>query len=152
MTVLNMLEPFMPQLILILFALLVPALDYLFRDKRLLAVAALMPLVGVAAAVVAWMFLDWWTPPASSVGLVEIDLFSGLFTLVFLAVGIIVVLTSADFVRKDRNQGEYYSLILLAVTGMTMVRRLLHPPAPPRRVLRQRPKPLNWSASSMASN
>ena len=121
MTVLNMLEPFMPQLILILFALLVPALDYLFRDKRLLAVAALMPLVGVAAAVVAWMFLDWWTPPASSVGLVEIDLFSGLFTLVFLAVGIIVVLTSADFVRKDRNQGEYYSLILLAVTGMTMV-------------------------------
>lgn len=121
MTVLNMLEPFMPQLILILFALLVPALDYLFRDKRLLAVAALMPLVGVAAAVVAWMFLDWWTPPASSVGLVEIDLFSGLFTLVFLAVGIIVVLASADFVRKDRNQGEYYSLILLAVTGMTLV-------------------------------
>ncbi len=121
MTVLNMLEPFMPQLILMLFALLVPALDYLFKDKRLLAVAALMPLVGVAAAVVAWMFLDWWTPPASSVGLVEIDLFSGLFTLVFLAVGIIVVLASADFVRKDRNQGEYYSLILLAVTGMTLV-------------------------------
>lgn len=121
MTVLNMLEPFMPQLILVLFALLVPALDYLFKDKRLLAVATLMPLVGVALAVVAWMFLDVWTPPASSIGLVEIDLFSGLFTLVFLSVGIIVVLTSADFVRKDRNQGEYYALLLLAVTGMTLV-------------------------------
>ncbi len=121
MSVLNMLEPFMPQLILVLFALLVPALDYLFKDKRLIAAAALMPLVGVAAAVVAWMFFDVWTPPASSIGLVEIDLFSGLFTLVFLAVGIIVVLASADFVRKDRNQGEYYSLILLAVTGMTLV-------------------------------
>lgn len=121
MTVLNMLEPFMPQLILVLFALLVPALDYLLKDKRLLAVATLMPLAGVAAAVVAWMFMDAWTPPASSIGLVEIDLFSGLFTLVFLAVGIIVVLASADFVRKDRNQGEYYALILLAVTGMTLV-------------------------------
>ena len=121
MTVLNMLEPFMPQLILVLFALLVPALDYLLKDKRLLAVAALMPLVGVAAAVAAWMFLDSWTPATSSVPLVEIDLFSGLFTLVFLAVGIIVVLASADFVRKDRNQGEYYALILLAVTGMTLV-------------------------------
>jgi len=121
LTVLNMLEPFMPQLILVLFALLLPALDYLFKDKRLLAVATLMPLVGVAVAVVAWMFFDAWTPPASSIPLVEIDLFSGLFTLVFLAVGIIVVLTSADFVRKDRNQGEYYALILLAVTGMTLV-------------------------------
>ncbi|MGD9962370.1 MAG: NADH-quinone oxidoreductase subunit N [Thermoplasmata archaeon] len=118
---LNLLEPFMPQLVLILFALLVPALDYLLKDKRMLAVATLIPLVGVAAAVVAWMFLDLWVPPASSIGLVEIDLFSGMFTLVFLAVGIIVVLTSADFVRKDRNQGEYYALILLAVTGMTMV-------------------------------
>lgn len=121
MTVLNMLEPFMPQLILVLFALIVPALDYLFKDKRLLAVATLMPLVGVAVAIAAWMFFDAWAPPVSSVSLVEIDLFSGLFTLVFLAVGIIVVLTSADYVRKDRNQGEYYALILLAVTGMTLV-------------------------------
>ncbi len=121
MTVLSMLEPFMLQLVLVLFALIVPALDYLFRDKRLVAAAALMPLVGVAAAVVAWMFFDAWTPPASSVPLVEIDLFSGLFTLVFLSVGVIVVLTSADFVRGDRNQGEYYALILLAITGMTLV-------------------------------
>ena len=121
MTVLNELEPFALQLILVLFALLLPALDYLFKDKRLLAAATLIPLVGVAAAVVAWMFFDVWTPPAGSVPLVEVDLFSGLFTLVFVAVGIIVVLSSADFVRGDRNQGEYYSLILLAITGMTLV-------------------------------
>ncbi len=121
MTVLNELEPFVLQLILVLFALLLPALDYLFKDKRLLAAATLMPLVGVAAAVVAWMFFDVWTPPAGSVPLVEVDLFSGLFTLVFVAVGVIVVLSSADFVRGDRNQGEYYSLILLAITGMTLV-------------------------------
>ena len=33
MTVLNELEPFALQLILVLFALLLPALDYLFKDK-----------------------------------------------------------------------------------------------------------------------
>ncbi len=121
MDLVNALEPLMPQLVLVLFALIVPALDYLFKDKRLLAVATLVPLVGVAAAVFSWVFLDIWTPPVSRIGLVEMDLFSGLFTLVFLAVGVIVVLASTDFVRGDRNQGEYYSLILLAVTGMTLV-------------------------------
>jgi len=41
--------------------------------------------------------------------------------LVFLSVGIIVVLGSPEFIKNERNQGEYYSLILLAVTGMTIV-------------------------------
>jgi len=36
-------------------------------------------------------------------------------------VGIIVVLSSPEYIRNDRNQGEYYSLILLAITGMTIV-------------------------------
>lgn len=122
MDVSNVLESLMPQLVLVLFALVIPALDYLLKDKRVLAAAALIPLIGVSMAVVSWMFFDVWTPPASEIPLVETDsLFSGLFTLVFLAVGVIVVLASVDFVGKDRNQGEYYSLILLAVTGMTLV-------------------------------
>ncbi len=121
MEILNTLEPFLPQLLLILFATLMPGLDYLFKDKRVVAFASLIPMIAIMAAVVTWLFTDSWIPPGSSIALVEINLFSGLFMLVFLAVGIIVVLTSMDFIKTDRNQGEYYALILLAIAGMTLV-------------------------------
>jgi len=117
----NVLEVFVPQLMLILFALLMPALDYLLKDKRLLSFVALAPLLAVAFALISWLFMGSWTPPASQLGLVELDEFAGLFMLVFVAVGIVVVIGSPEFIRNDRNQGEYYALVLLAVTGMTVV-------------------------------
>lgn len=121
MAVWNSLEAFAPQLVLVAFALLMPALDYLFKDKRLLALAALAPLLGVGAAVLSWTILGIGDPPVSQLPLVQVDMFSGLFMLVFLAVGVIVVLASPEFIRNDRNQGEYYALVLLAITGMTVV-------------------------------
>ncbi len=121
MAVWSSLEAFAPQLVLVAFALLMPALDYLFKDKRLLALAALAPLLGVGAAVLSWTILGIGDPPVSQLPLVQVDMFSGLFMLVFLAVGVIVVLASPEFIRNDRNQGEYYALVLLAITGMTVV-------------------------------
>jgi len=121
MDVWNYLEPLLPQLLLVLFALVLPAFDYLFKEKRLLAALALMPLISIAAAIISWLFMGLWTPPKSQIDLLSIDEFSGLFTLVFVSVGIVVVLGSPEFIKNDRNQGEYYSLILLAITGMTIV-------------------------------
>ncbi len=121
MDVWNDLSWFMPQLLLILFALIMPALDYIFKDKRVLAWVALAPLLAIGALMVAWLFAGAWTPPASGTPLLEINVFSGLFLLVFVAVGIIVVLSSPEFIRKDKNQGEYYSLVLLAIIGMSVV-------------------------------
>lgn len=121
MAVWNLLEAFIPQLLLLLFALLMPALDYAFKQKRVLSGFAFAPLAAIAAMVISWQFLDIWDPPASSIWLFENSLFSGLFTLVFVSVGMIVVLASPDFIARDRNQGEYYALILLAITGMMFV-------------------------------
>src|SRR5512136_582600 len=116
----NTFQAFTPQLILILFALLMPLFDYLLKDKRLLSLIALAPLVEIMVTLIAWLFLEVWTPK-SQIDLLEFDTFSGLFMMVFIAVGIVVVLGSPEFIRSDRNQGEYYSLILLAITGMTLV-------------------------------
>ncbi len=121
MSAVSYLETFLPQLVLVLFALVMPALDYIFRDKRALAWVAMAPLIALAAALISWLFFGWWEMPVSRLQLLEVNVFSGLFTLVFLFVGIVVVLGSPEFIRKDRNQGEYYSLILLAITGMTVV-------------------------------
>jgi len=121
MAVWNYLESLLPQLVLIVFALVLPALDYLFKDKRVLAFVSLVPLVSLVVLLVGWLFLDAWALSTSMLNVIEINAFSGLFMLVFLFVGIVVVLGSPEFIRTDRNQGEYYSLILLAITGMTIV-------------------------------
>ena len=123
MEVLDLLDSFLPQLLLILFALIMPALDYAFKDKRVLAYAALAPLLGYAFALVTWLIGDYWQPPSADMGipLIEVNLFSGAFALAFVSVGIIVVLSSPEFIKGERNHGEYYSLVLLAVTGMTVV-------------------------------
>lgn len=121
MEVWNYLETLLPQLLLILFAVLMPAYDYMFRDKRVLSVIALAPLVALACVLISWLFMGLWTPPASTIDLLQVDTFSGLFMLVFVAVGIVVVLGSPEFIKNERNHGEYYSLILLAITGMTIV-------------------------------
>ena len=121
MAVWSYLESLLPQLVLIAFALVLPALDYLFKDKRVLALVALVPLVSLVVLLVGWLFLDAWTVSTSMLDLIEVNAFSGLFMLVFLFVGIVVVLGSPEFIRADRNQGEYYSLILLAIVGMTVV-------------------------------
>ena len=121
MEVWDMLDAFLPQLLLVLFALLMPALDYWLKDKRILAFAALIPMLGYGLALVTWTIGGRWEPPETGIPLIEVNLFSGTFALAFVAVGIIVVLSSPDFIRGERNHGEYYSLILLAVTGMTVV-------------------------------
>ncbi|MEM2891074.1 MAG: NADH-quinone oxidoreductase subunit N [Thermoplasmata archaeon] len=121
MAVWTYLETLTPQLVLVLFALLLPAYDYMFKDKRLLAGLTLVPLLGLLVAVASWLFLGLWEPPPSEISLLEVDAFSGLLMLVFVSVGVVVVLGSPEFIRADRHHGEYYSLILLAITGMTIV-------------------------------
>ena len=121
MAVWNYLESLIPQLILLAFALVLPAVDYLLKNKKILSVVALAPLFAVAGLVVLWLFFDAWTPVNTMTHVLELNTFSGLLILVFVSVGIVVVLSSPEFIKKDRNHGEYYSLILLAVTGMTVV-------------------------------
>ncbi len=131
MSVWNYLDVFTPQLLLIVFALLMPAIDYISKDKRIISMMALAPLVAVAAALISWIFLDIWTPPESQISLIDLDIFAGLFMLVFVSVGIVVVLGSPEFIKNDKNQGEYYALILLAITGMTRLAATAAAPACP---------------------
>jgi NADH-quinone oxidoreductase subunit N len=118
----NALEGFTPQLVLIAFALVLPGLDYLLKkDKRPLAWFALVPLVSIAAYLVLKLFFSSETLSMHVGDLLTLDTFSALFMLVFISVGIVIVLASPEFIRRDRNHGEYYALVLLALTGMTVV-------------------------------
>ncbi len=121
MSTLEVLEAFLPQLLMVAFALLMPALDYVVKDKRVLASVALAPLIGYGLVLVAWTLGGYWDPPESQLSLIDVDLFSGVFAMAFVAVGIIVILSSPESIAGERNHGEYYALVLLAITGMTVV-------------------------------
>ncbi len=52
---------------------------------------------------------------------IVVDPLSQIFKLIFLAVSLLVVIASADYFRDNKNQDEYYSLLLLATVGMMVV-------------------------------
>ena len=55
-------------------------------------------------------------------GIVRVDEYALLFKVVFLLVGITVILSSVDFVRRHlTHPGEYYAIILVSVLAMMLL-------------------------------
>ncbi|MHA1974747.1 MAG: NADH-quinone oxidoreductase subunit N [Candidatus Hodarchaeales archaeon] len=54
-------------------------------------------------------------------GLLIFDNFYRFFSMIFLIVLILVTVSSIDFIRPERNQGIYYSLLIFATIGMMLV-------------------------------
>lgn len=111
-----------PEIILIVFAALLPAVHLLAKSSRALAGVSL---VGIGATMGLELYYIMNGFPADMGGpntpLLRLDVFAALFALVFLSVAFYVVLTSARFVEKDRHQAEYFSLIMLGTAGMMIV-------------------------------
>ncbi|MFQ5761581.1 MAG: NADH-quinone oxidoreductase subunit N [Candidatus Bathyarchaeia archaeon] len=124
----------LPQILLVSFALLTPALDIVTvqRMKRIIAAWALTGLMatfiltlmmaGILNFVVDLGFQQQNSPVRILGGMAVIDSFYYFFTLVFLIVAIVVVIASAAYIKPEEpHQGEYYALLLLSTMGMTVV-------------------------------
>lgn len=112
----------LPELLLVMFALLLPAIGLGTKDSKILGFTALAGIV-LAAMTPAIQLLDERNAkfyPADS-GLLVLDQFSALFMLIFLGVAFYVVLASIYFTKDDKHKPEFYALILLATTGMMIV-------------------------------
>jgi proton-translocating NADH-quinone oxidoreductase chain N len=111
-----------PEIILIVFAVALPAVHLAAKSSKALAGVSL---VGIAATMISELYFMANTYPAvlggTNTPLLRLDVFAALFALVFLAVAFYVVLASARYVEKDRHLAEYYALIMLATAGMMMV-------------------------------
>jgi len=102
-------------------ALVVVLADALFKSGRALSPA--LSLAGLAAAI-GWTFIVPADAPASAAfsGMIRSGGFAGYLTLVFCASGILCVLLSMSHPGAGiREQGEYYALLLLAVSGMILM-------------------------------
>lgn len=111
-----------PVLVMVIFAAALPAVNLVARSSRALAGVSVVGILTSMGFVIYYMLEGY---PAmmggETVPLLRLDVFAALFALVFQFVALYVVLASARYVEKDRHQAEYFSLIMLATSGMMVV-------------------------------
>lgn len=119
-----------PQIILLIFALVCPALDLWLKMRKGIAYWSLLGfgMVGILETLALYpgthnlvSFLSFSATSAPTTEVFDISAFSQLFTIVFVFVGALVVYSSPQYIKNERNQGEYYALVLIAVIGMSFV-------------------------------
>ena len=118
-----------PQLAMAVLGILVIVLDLVVSRKSLVLGLAFL---GLAAPVVLGLVLLFdlngsgfndLVPDSSVLApSLSVDQFSLFFNFLLIAATALVILVSTDYVqRMERNQGEYFGLILLSATGMMLM-------------------------------
>lgn len=111
----------LPEFLVTGLAFLVLTLDFVLRSdrKHLLAYLSVLGLVGVLAFSLSYL----WTKDENLYeGLLLIDGYALFFKGFFLVLGVVVVLTSLDYVRRHlAHAGEYYGIVLFTVVAMMLL-------------------------------
>ena len=111
---------FLPEILLTGFAIVLMVLEPLTgaRAKRYMGRIALVGLFGALAGA-AWAGSQGGD---AFFGMIVVDGFASFFRILCIAAGILVVLASIDFMRREAYEsGEYYALVLFATVGMMLV-------------------------------
>ena len=112
---------FLPEFLVTGLAFLVLTADFMLRSdrKHLLAYLAALGLVGVLAFSLAYL---WNKDDSLYQGMLVVDGYALFFKAFFLVLGVVVVLTSLDYVRRNLDyQGEYYGILLFTVVAMMLL-------------------------------
>ena len=110
-----------PEFVLAGFALLVFVLDLLLSDehKDLLGWLSALGLIGLA--VLSVLMLVGENESLYS-GLLAVDAYSLFFKVFFCGIGVFIILSSIDYVKKYLNHpGEFYGLLLFSILGMNLM-------------------------------
>lgn len=110
---------FLPELSLVVFAILVILLDLFIQHKGVLKAVSIVGLITAGGITVAMWGGNY---PAIFNNMLAVDNFALFFKLLFLGIAFLVILASSDYVAKfTRFQGEYYALVLLSTLGMMLM-------------------------------
>lgn len=110
-----------PEFVLAGFALLVFVLDLILPDdhKDLLGWLSALGLAGLA--VLSVLMLAGENESLYN-GLLAVDAYSLFFKVFFCGIGVFIILSSIDYVKKYLNHaGEFYGLLLFSVLGMNLM-------------------------------
>ena len=110
-----------PEFLVAGLAFLVFTADFLLPSNRKNWLAG-VSVVGLAAILAFTVPYLWDVEDTLFDGIVRVDEYALLFKVVFLLVGITVILSSVDFVRRHlTHPGEYYAIILVSVLAMMLL-------------------------------
>ena len=111
--------PILPQAILIVGALLIPALFFITKRRAVCAAFAMIAVL-LSGLVVGFSILDN-SLFGTFMDLFRLDMFSAVMMFLFLGVVFFVVLISPASNEVTNHAGEYYALLLVATAGMLFV-------------------------------
>ncbi|MDR3205629.1 MAG: NADH-quinone oxidoreductase subunit N [Candidatus Methanoplasma sp.] len=111
--------PIVPMLIMLLGALIMPAVTFGSKRRNAVTAAALVVIAASAAVNIVLLLADYTGTYAE---LFEYDAFAGLMVLLFQTVAFLVTLVSASSTETTRlHFGAFNALLLAATTGMMFV-------------------------------
>ncbi len=103
-----------PEIVVIITAFVVMAVDLFFSDKRIVGYVSLLGLV-VAAVVTVGMFGS----ASAFQNMAVSDGYSLVLNLIFIVTAVLSILLSLSYLEgKEMQRGEYYALILFSTSGM----------------------------------
>ena len=110
----------LPEIIIVLTAVVIIFIDLMFKDKRYLPQVSALGILG-AIFLACYLWVSGNTGYSFG-GMLITDKFSIFLKLLVLISTLIVILGTMDYVgRLKRFQGEYYTLILFAAFGMMLL-------------------------------
>lgn len=113
--------PLLPAIQVLLTALVVLLRDLFIEDSEPKGYLALISLIGLGLAAGEAVAL-WGAQESAFNGAIVLDSFALFFSLIFLLVAALTILSSIHYVRMAAiHEGEYYALVLFATLGMILM-------------------------------
>jgi len=111
----------LPELVLSIFGMLIMVLDPLIDEFRAAKTLGFVALIGAMASLGA-VFIQALYPGEAFAHMVRVDNFSIFFHVVILAIVVLSILASFEYMDIQRiRAGEYYGLILMGAAGMCLM-------------------------------
>jgi len=113
----------LPEIVLSIFGMIIMLLDPVMDERRSQRTLGLIALVGTIAALAATVYqaqVRFWG--LGFFGMIKVDAFSVFFHFVVIAVTLLVILSSYEYMEVQQiRAGEYYGLILFGAVGMALM-------------------------------
>jgi NADH-quinone oxidoreductase subunit N len=113
----------LPEIVLSIFGMIIMLLDPVMDERRSQRTLGLIALVGAIAALAGTLYQAqgrFWG--LGFFGMIKVDAFSVFFHFVVIAVTLLVILSSYEYMEVQQiRAGEYYGLILFGAVGMSLM-------------------------------
>jgi NADH-quinone oxidoreductase subunit N len=111
----------LPEIVLSIFGMVIMVLDPLLDEENSQKTLGSIGLAGVLSALLSTWFMAR-TPGLAFWNMVRVDGFSTFFHVLVLSIGVVLILTSYEYMAVQKIRvGEYYGLILFGLVGMCLM-------------------------------